>query len=180
MADDATPSARGATSISITALDGIVNVNSLFTLASFAGLAWNPSDGSTTLASSDCAAGDRAESDLVTFHVLAFGCFLFSSLVALCLKQAIRTVRHHNHAHGHVSSTCINRFGLRAGILVCSAGTVVACIFLMLALINVVQVRLGTISCSGAALGAVLPLVIFVPAGLFIYTGIVLYAFART
>jgi hypothetical protein len=167
------PSNGGGTSINITALDGIVNVNSLFTLAAFVGLAWNPSDGSATLSSPECAAGDHAESDLVTFHVLAFGCFLFSSLIALCLKQAIRIVRSHGSAR-------INRFGLRAGILVCATGSVFACIFLMLALINVVQVRLGRISCGGAALGAVLPLVIFVPAGLFIYAGIVIYAFTHT
>ncbi|KAF3330747.1 hypothetical protein FCM35_KLT04101 [Carex littledalei] len=166
----------GGTSISITALDGIVNVNSLFTLAAFAGLAWTPSDGATTLSSPECAAGDRVESDLVFFHVLAFACFLFSSLVALCLKQAIRTVSR----HGHASSVRINRLGLRGGILACATGSVFACLFLMLALINVVQVRLGRISCGGAALGAVLPLVILVPSGLLIYAGIVLYTFSHT
>jgi hypothetical protein len=66
-----------------------VNVNSLFTLAAFIGLAWRPSSDGPALADGlgePCAAGGRAESDLVSFHVLAFACFLFSSLVALCLK----------------------------------------------------------------------------------------------
>jgi hypothetical protein len=80
MADGA--SNGGGTSISITVLDGIMNVNSLFTLAPSVGLTWNHSDGASTLSSPECAAGDHAESDLVTFHVLAFGRFLFSSLVA--------------------------------------------------------------------------------------------------
>ncbi|CAD6226229.1 unnamed protein product [Miscanthus lutarioriparius] len=90
--DVATGGGRG-TSIHIMALDGIVNVNSLFTLAAFLGLAWRPSsdgpglaDGADPRTGNPCAAGDRAESDLVSFHVLAFACFLFSSLVALCLK----------------------------------------------------------------------------------------------
>lgn len=83
------------TSIQVTALDGIVNVNSLFTLAAFLGLAWRPSSDGPGLADGAdhlgaCAAGDRIESDLVSFHVLAFACFLFSSLVALCLKQIDR------------------------------------------------------------------------------------------
>lgn len=61
------------TSIHITALDGIVNVNSLFTLAAFLGLAWRPSSDGPGLADgadrtgNPCAAGDRAESDLVPF-----------------------------------------------------------------------------------------------------------------
>ncbi|KAJ4766433.1 maternal effect embryo arrest protein [Rhynchospora pubera] len=166
----------GGTSISITALDGIVNVNSLFTLASFLGLAWTPSNGSTALSDPECAAGDRAESDLVSFHVLAFACFLFSSLVALCLKQAIRTVPR----PGRASIARINRLALRGGIIACATSSVFACFFLMLALVNLVQVRLGRISCSGAALRAAVPLVTLVPAGLFIYAAIVLYTFAHT
>ncbi|KAJ3677678.1 hypothetical protein LUZ60_003402 [Juncus effusus] len=167
----------GGTTIHITALDGIVNVNSLFTLAAFVGLAWNPYDGSSTLSSPSCAAGVRAESDLVTFHVLAFACFLFSSLIALCLKQAIRTV--HRPARG-TRAARINGAALRAGILVCASGSVFAFGFLMLALVNVVQVRLGRIGCDGAgSLGAIVPLVTLVPAGLVIYAGTVIYAFLR-
>nr|CAD1817674.1 unnamed protein product [Ananas comosus var. bracteatus] len=83
----------GGTSIHITALDGVVNVNSLFTLAAFVGLAWNPSAGATPGAAPCDVDFGKLETDLVSFHVLAFACFLFSSLVALCLKQAIRA--HH-------------------------------------------------------------------------------------
>jgi len=145
------------TSVHVTALDGVVNVNSLFTLAAFVGLAWRPSaDGPGLAAGADragspCAAGDRAESDLVSFHVLAFACFLFSSLVALCLKQLVRTFpTHHRHGTASASSSSvlgrtarINRAALRVGILASAVGSVAGCGFLMMALVNVMQVKLG-------------------------------------
>ncbi|KAF8731803.1 hypothetical protein HU200_015741 [Digitaria exilis] len=189
----------GGTSIHVTALDGIVNVNSLFTLAAFVGLAWRPSSDGPGLADgadrtgNPCAAGDRAESDLVSFHVLAFACFLFSSLVALCLKQLVRTYPP-RYRHGTPSSSAaaggavvgrtarINRAALRVGILASAVGSVAGCGFLMLALVNVVQVKLGRLGCGdggSAAWAAVVPLVTLVPAAMLIYIGIVFYAFTR-
>ncbi|KAL6897398.1 hypothetical protein ACP4OV_007094 [Aristida adscensionis] len=190
-------SGGGGTSIQVTALDGIVNVNSLFTLAAFLGLAWRPSSDGPGLADgadhtgNPCAAGDRAESDLVSFHVLAFACFLFSSLVALCLKQLVRTYYHPRHRAGAASSSAgagagrtarINRAALRVGILASAVGSVGGCGFLMMALVNVVQVKLGRLGCGAggsAAWAAVVPLVTLVPAAMLIYIGIVFYAFTR-
>ncbi|WOL14972.1 hypothetical protein Cni_G23753 [Canna indica] len=164
---------NGGTSIHITALDGIVNVNSLFTFAVFVGLAWNPySD--VGLPDADCAAGNRVEEDLVFFHVLAFASFLFSSLVALCLKQAIRLV----HPHGRLAVR-VNKALLRGGILACAVGSMLGCGFLTLALVNVVQIKLGRLECSGTAVGAIVPIVTLIPAAMLIYSGIVFYAFTR-
>lgn len=186
------------TSIHITALDGIVNVNSLFTLAAFLGLAWRPSSDGPGLADgadrtgNPCAAGDRAESDLVSFHVLAFACFLFSSLVALCLKQLVRTypAPHRRRAASASASASaaggrtarINRAALRVGILASAVGSVAGCGFLMMALVNVVQVKLGRLGCGAggaAAWAAVVPLVTLVPSAMLIYIGTVFYAFTR-
>ncbi|TVU39923.1 hypothetical protein EJB05_13367, partial [Eragrostis curvula] len=189
----------GGTSIHVTALDGIVNVNSLFTLAAFIGLAWRPSSDGPGLADgadrtgNPCAAGDRAESDLVSFHVLAFACFLFSSLVALCLKQLVRTYPPHHRRGGGAGSSAsavvvvgrtarINRAALRVGIIASAVGSVAGCGFLMMALVNVVQVKLGRLGCGdggSAAWAAVVPLVTLVPAAMLIYIGIVFYAFTR-
>ncbi|GJN09851.1 hypothetical protein PR202_ga27896 [Eleusine coracana subsp. coracana] len=131
-----------------------------------------------------CAAGDRAESDLVSFHVLAFACFLFSSLVALCLKQLVRTYPHRirgSSAAGVVGRTArINRAALRVGILASAVGSVAGCGFLMMGLVNVVQVKLGRLGCGdggSAAWAAVVPLVTLVPAAMLIYIGVVFYAF---
>ncbi|KAL1535570.1 hypothetical protein AAHA92_28333 [Salvia divinorum] len=179
-----------ATSIHISALDGIVNVNSLFTLAVFIGLAWNPTDPSNSLIDpAGCSASPKIAEDLVAFHVYSFSCFLFSSLVALGLKQATRLVRHHHHGgedrHFWAFDLArVNKTALRVGYVVSAVGSVTGSVFLMLALVNVVQIKLGVLGCgdgggSTHAYAAVVPLVTFVPAGLLIYVCFVFYAFTR-
>ena len=50
----------------------------------------------------------------------------------------------------------------------------------MMALINVAQIKLGSLSCgSSHTFAAVVPLVILVPSALLIYIAFVLYAFTR-
>ncbi|CAI0411107.1 unnamed protein product [Linum tenue] len=162
------------TSIQITALDGIVNVNSLFTFAVFVGLAWNPTSPSDTLITDPaCTAGRGVGEALISFHVYSFSCFLFSSLVALALKQAIRISRAEFLGQ-------VNKNLLRIGMLISGIGSAFGCVFLMLALVNVVQLKLGTLSCgSSHTYAAVVPLVIFVPVAILIYSSLVLYAFTR-
>ncbi|KAG1370986.1 hypothetical protein COCNU_16G000800 [Cocos nucifera] len=157
-------------------MDGIINVNSLFTLALFVGLAWNPSDPCDgSFAPGECAAGNRVEEDLVSFHVFAFASFLFSSLVALCLRQAIRLI-----PPGGSRDARVNRALLRAGILASTVGSVFGCGFLMLALVDVVQVKLGRLGCGGSdSARAIAPLVTLVPAAVLIYAAIVFYTFTR-
>ncbi|XP_057475229.1 uncharacterized protein LOC130763342 [Actinidia eriantha] len=182
-----TPTRLG-TSIHITALDGIVNVNSLFTLAVFVGLAWNPTDPDNRLVDDlNCAASAKVAEDVVSFHVYSFSSFLFSSLVALGLKQAIRIAKsgHYPPRSFHLRDlrfdlAHINKSALRVGYLVSAAGSVCGCVFLMLALVNVVQVKLGIMECgSWHSYGAVVPLVILVPSALLIYVCVVVYAFTR-
>ncbi|KAJ7967737.1 maternal effect embryo arrest 60 [Quillaja saponaria] len=170
-----------ATSIHITALDGIVNVNSLFTLAVFIGLAWNPTDPNNSLnPDPTCNPSSSVTEDLVTFHVYSFSSFLFSSLIALGLKQAIRLSRNSSFHHPFEFLVHVNKSALRVGMLVSGVGSVSGCGFLMLALVNVVQIKLGTLSCgSSHSLAAVVPLVILVPIALLIYISVVLYAFTR-
>ncbi|KAM7494845.1 hypothetical protein LguiB_029454 [Lonicera macranthoides] len=173
------------TSIHITALDGIVNVNSLFTLAVFLGLAWNPTDPNNSLIGdqTDCAAGPKVAEDLIAFHVYSFSSFLFSSLVALGLKQAIRIANNASHVHRNIFTfdlAHINKTLLRVGYLVSAVGSVCGCGFLMMALVKVVEIKLGTLGCgSSHTYGAVVPLLILVPVALLIYVSFVLYAFTR-
>ncbi|KAF8396827.1 hypothetical protein HHK36_018461 [Tetracentron sinense] len=164
-----------STSIHITALDGIVNVNSLFTFAVFIGLAWNPNDPTNSLVDDpNCVAGSKIAEDLIAFHVYSFSSFLFSSLVALGLKQAIRIARSTDEVQSPMRAH-VNKTVLRVGILVSAVGSVCGCGFLMLALVNVVQIKLGTLACRSAySFGAIVPLVIFVPIALLIYVSIVL------
>ncbi|KAJ0044591.1 hypothetical protein Pint_06392 [Pistacia integerrima] len=169
------------TSIHITALDALVNVNSLFTLAVFVGLAWNPRDPSSTLITDlTCRPGPNFAENMISFHVYAFSSFLFSSIIALSLKQAIRRF---NQSHFDSDFEAqVNKGLLRVGMLVSGIGSVAGCICLMIALVNLVQIKLGTLSCangSGHGFAAIVPLVILVPCALLIYVSVVLYAFLQ-
>lgn len=74
----------------------------------------------------------------------------------------------------------VNKSLIRVGMLVSGIGSVCGCVFLMLALVNVVQLKLGSLGCGdGHSYAAVVPLVILVPIALLIYVSIVLYAFTR-
>ncbi|CAJ2643940.1 uncharacterized protein LOC123899696 [Trifolium pratense] len=168
------------TSVHITALDAITNVNSLFTLGVFIGLSFNPNDPSNNLNTNpSCTPTKAIAENLVAFHVYSFSSFLFSSLIALALKQAIRLSRTSTTV-AHTAVAHINRSTLRVGMLVSGIGSVSGCAFLMLALVNVVQIKLGTLACgSQHAFAAVVPLFIFVPIALLVYVTVVLYAFTR-
>lgn len=176
------------TPIHIMALDGIVTVNSLFTLALFLGIVnADPTDPTYTLVSSNntttssCLAPSYLAEDLIVFHVYSFSSFLFSSLIASALKQAIKTTAKDGGDEGdagdlmvvHVHTTV-----LRLGILGCAVGSVFGCLFLMLALVNLVQIKLGILAChSFYTLAACIPLLVLVPLALVLYICIVLHAF---
>nr|CAN71704.1 hypothetical protein VITISV_011267 [Vitis vinifera] len=165
-----------STSIHIMALDGIVNVNSLFTFAVFLGLAWYPiTDPAITLtgvAEPACVADTTMGEDLVAFHVYSFSSFLFSSLVAFALKQAIWIGQGGGKVRSVPMTIHVNTAALRAGILVSAAGSVFGCVFLMLALVDLVQIKLGTLACrSFHSLAAIVPLVILVPFALVVFVG---------
>ncbi|KAF5733848.1 hypothetical protein HS088_TW16G00289 [Tripterygium wilfordii] len=170
------------TSIHITALDAIVNVNSLFTVAVFIGLAWtgNPTDPNNTLVVDPaCSATPKIAEDLISFHVYSFSSFLFSSLIALALKQALRITRNPEF-HPSELFARVNKRLFRVGMLVSGAGSAFGCGFLMMALVDMVQIKLGTLACgSGHSFAAVVPLVILVPIALLSYVCVVLYAFTR-
>lgn len=167
------------------ALDSVVNVNSLFTLALFLGLSWYPtSDPQTNLigADSDCAAGSDVAEGLIAFHVYSFSSFLFSSLIALALKQAIKISESGGGGGGgegfHLGH--VNQAALRLGMLVSGLGSVFGCGFLTMALVDLVQIKLGTLACGSVyTFAAVVPLVILVPLALFVYVTLVLHAFTR-
>ncbi|XP_058197663.1 uncharacterized protein LOC131313392 [Rhododendron vialii] len=168
------------TSIHAMALDGIVNVNSLFTVATFLGLALNPANLTSTLldptkSSSSCAPTTSVAEHLVTFHVYSFSSFLFSSLIASALKQAVKAADNSDNPTAQVSLKA-----LRAGTLASAAGSASGCVFLMLALVDLIQIKLGVLSCwSWYTLAAIAPLVTLVPSALVAYICLVLHAFTR-
>ncbi|KAM1148720.1 hypothetical protein ACFX2B_029090 [Malus domestica] len=173
------------TRIHIMALDGIVNVNSLFSFAPFVGLTFYPTtDPADMLIGSNtaCAAGASSAEGLIAFHVYSFSSFLFSSLVALALKQAIKISKDIGEYNGDGSSVShshighVNRVALRVGTLVSAFGSVAGCGFLVMALVDLVQIKLGRLGCGSLyTLAAIGPLVTLVPLALVIYVFLVLF-----
>jgi cellulose synthase/poly-beta-1,6-N-acetylglucosamine synthase-like glycosyltransferase len=167
---------EGTTNIHVSALDGLINVNSLFTLAVFVGLTITTPGAATLVDDSACIAGEDIARNLLTFQVVSFSSFLFSSLVAQGLKQAILLIN--SKTLHDVFKAPINKHFLRFGMLLSAFGSVFGCIFLMLALMDVIQIKLGTLSCGSIwSIRAVVPLFMLVPTALIIYIYIVLYAF---
>ena len=82
-------STTSTTSVHVTALDGIVSANSLFTVAVFVGISFDQPSDLTLTDRTECSAGRDVERDLVVFEVISFAFFLFSSLVAQGMKLAI-------------------------------------------------------------------------------------------
>ncbi|KAJ8748178.1 hypothetical protein K2173_000586 [Erythroxylum novogranatense] len=169
-------SSSSTTSVHVTALDGLVNVNSLFTIAVFVGLSLTTPNQHSLENRSACDAGIDVVKKLLVFEVVSFSFFLFSSLVAQGLKLAInllnsKDVNEAFRAH-------INLRVLRLGMLGSAIGSVMGCIFLVLSMVNVIEIRLGLLSCgSKSAVHSVSALVLLVSSALIVYITTVIYAF---
>ncbi|KAK5819445.1 hypothetical protein PVK06_024446 [Gossypium arboreum] len=154
-------SSSSTTSVHVTALDGLVNVNSLFTIAVFVGLSLTTPGQHSLENRAPCDAGIDVAKKLLVFEVVSFSFFLFSSLVAQGLKLAINLLNSKDvdeaiRAH-------INLKVLRLGMMGSAVGSVMGCLFLMLSMVNVIEIRLGMLSCgSKSAVHSVTALVLLV------------------
>ncbi|XP_050365087.1 uncharacterized protein LOC126783626 [Argentina anserina] len=171
-----TSMSSSTTSVHVTALDGLVNVNSLFTIAVFVGLSLTVPGQKSLENRTACDAGIDVAKKLLVFEVVSFSFFLFSSLVAQGLKLAINLLNSKDvddafRAH-------INLKVLRFGMLGSAFGSVMGCLFLMLSMVNVIQIRLGMLSCgSKSAVHSVAALVVLVSSALLVYLTTAIYAF---
>ena len=164
------------TSVHVTALDGLVNVNSLFTIAVFVGLSLTTPHQRSLEDNTACDAGIDVARKLLVFEVVSFSFFLFSSLVAQGLKLAINLLNSKDVDEAFRAH--INLKVLRLGMMGSAVGSVMGCLFLMLSMVNVIEIQLGTLSCgSKSAVHAVAALVILVSSALLVYISTVVYAF---
>ncbi|CAI0426542.1 unnamed protein product [Linum tenue] len=170
-------SAAGATtSVHVTALDGLVNVNSLFTIAVFVGLSFTTPGQRSLENRTSCDAGIEEAKKLLVFEVVSFSFFLFSSLIAQGLKLAINLLNSKDVDEAFKAH--INLKVLRFGMMGSAIGSVMGCIFLVLSMVNVIEIRLGLLSCgSKSAIHAVAALVLLVSSALVCYISTAVYAF---
>ncbi|KAG2669743.1 hypothetical protein I3760_14G047700 [Carya illinoinensis] len=173
-----TSAADTTTSVHVTALDGIVNVNSLFTIAVFVGLSLTTPGQRSLENNTACDAGIDIARKLLVFEVVSFSFFLFSSLVAQGLKLAVNLLNSKDVDEAFRAH--INLKVLRLGMMGSAVGSVMGCLFLMLSMINVIEIRLGLLSCgSKSAIHAVAALLILVSSALFVYISTAIYAFMQ-
>lgn len=80
----------------------------------------------------------------MTFQVVSFSSFMFSSLVAQGLKQVIVIIN--RNIVKMIFKAQINNTFLRVGMLLSALGSICGSIFQMLALMDLIQIKLRTLS----------------------------------
>ncbi|OWM67670.1 uncharacterized protein LOC116213109 [Punica granatum] len=146
------------------ALDDLVNVNSLFTIAVFVGLTFS---GSLSLeVRSQCKVPNDVARSLLVYEVISFACYLLSSLVAKALKMHLST-----YLFSKIDQIKKPRSKYtRSAMLTLSAwGSIFGCIFLTMSMVHVVRIRLGRISCNHDSMSAAGGLIAIVSLALLIY-----------
>ncbi|KAH6556440.1 hypothetical protein KP509_1Z179000 [Ceratopteris richardii] len=169
--------AQAGTDVHIQALDMVINVNALFTAAVFIGIAYRStgSSGANDGASGGCRAGPDKERSVLVMEVVAFACYLFSSLVAQGIKLNFLLL--HSKKQEQQQQPASQARLLRLGMLASALGTVIGTLFLTLSLVSFVQLRLGLLNCTAWPWAATLPLVLMVSLGLLVFISSVLYSF---
>ncbi|KAL0435217.1 UNVERIFIED_CONTAM: hypothetical protein Sradi_0229600 [Sesamum radiatum] len=164
---------RVKTSIHVTALDGIVNVNSLFTMAIFIGFSLTVPEAATAAARTECTTSRETVRRLIVFEVVSFSFFLFSSLIAQSLKLAINLINNMDPNDPHKAD--IDPDFLKYGLFGSAIGSVMGCLFLMLSIVDFIRVKLGSYSCGGKPVYALVTLLTFVGSALVVYVSTAIY-----
>ncbi|KAK8480875.1 hypothetical protein V6N13_128064 [Hibiscus sabdariffa] len=139
-------------------LDDLVNVNSLFTLAVFVGLSLARQGEHSLENRSECDADTNNAKRLVVNEVVSFACFLLSSLVAKALKIHVAVCQEEDFKNRRNQR-------LRLCMLLLSVwSSVFGCIFLTVSMVDVIQIKVGRLSCRSVhawrATGALIAIVI--------------------
>ncbi|WOG90441.1 hypothetical protein DCAR_0209685 [Daucus carota subsp. sativus] len=137
VSDEHKKAEKERTEAHIKTLDDLVSVNSLFTLAVFVGLS-QASPGAISLENrQECNAGPGVAKMLVLYEVVAFACFLLSSLVAKVIKLLLGL-------DSERFKLVQDRFDLKDFLLILTASASVSGIILLtLSVVNIVQIRIA-------------------------------------
>ncbi|KAJ3679804.1 hypothetical protein LUZ60_016082 [Juncus effusus] len=173
--DDSGTNEIGTTSIHVMALDEVVSANSLFTAAVFVGLSLTSPSQLQNNSLSSCNAGPDIVRNVIVFEVASFSCFLFSSLVAQGLKLGINLINSNDREEAFKAR--VNTSILKTGLIGSAIGSILGCVFLLLSMVYVIQIKLGLVSCGGeAAVRAVTSLVVLVGSSLVLYVWTIFYS----
>ncbi|CAK7349228.1 unnamed protein product [Dovyalis caffra] len=153
------------------ALDDLVNVNSLFTIAVFVGLSLAHRGEKSLENRTECDADPDVAKRLIVSEVIAFAFFLLSSLVAKTLKVHLNIYRQKDYKK-------IKFKIIRGGMLLLSAwGSILGCVFLTTSMVDVIQIKVGKLSCGSVyAFRAAGSLIAIVLLALSIYVPFMMHA----
>ncbi|KAJ9176689.1 hypothetical protein P3X46_011974 [Hevea brasiliensis] len=153
--------------VRLSALDDFVSVNS-FTIAIFLGLSFASPNQQSLDNRPECAPGVKMEKRLVVYEVVSFACFLFSSLVAKSLKLYLSVHNTENDLDILNYRVIKPRRGFMSLLSVLASA--VGVVFLTLSMVDVVQIKIGNMSCGiGETQAAVISLCTIVALALIIY-----------
>ncbi|KAI4370672.1 hypothetical protein MLD38_018996 [Melastoma candidum] len=144
-------------------LDDVVSLNALFTMAVFIGLSFAlPGQVLSLNEDMHCHPSIGIRKRLVFFEITSFSCFVFSGIMAKTVMMFIYI------KHGDGSSQ--RKKLILVPFYLSIYGTMLGCLFLLLAMVDVIQIKLGRISCgSQYSLGTVLVLTLTTIPALMVY-----------
>lgn len=131
-----------------------MNVNSLFTIAVFIGLSFASPNQQSLENRRECDADPVVAKTLVMYEVISFAFFLVSSLAAKSLKVLLNFYKIRDYIElvgipDKRSRDIILSHTWRHALFVVSAlASACGIIFLTLSMVNVIQIRLGKLSCG--------------------------------
>ncbi|KAI3427737.1 uncharacterized protein J3R85_009312 [Psidium guajava] len=141
-------------------LDDVVSLNSLFTIAVFIGLSFAQPGHVQSLEddpSCDSVATERKR--LVFYEIVSFSCFIFSGVLAKTVKIFLYTSEKQDaldrEEKGNVDPRNSEEEKQKAyrkgwsliGFYLSIYGTMLGCLLLLLAMVDIVQIKLGRLSC---------------------------------
>ena len=159
--------------IHLTALDSVVILNSLCAAFTFIGLSLTTMELQSIDGCLGCGPKIRS---LMLFEVISFAFFLASLLVAYGLKimiSLINAAELNKEFRNH-----FNRKSIRKVMLCAIFSSILGCLFLILSIVYILQIRLGISSCeSPFTVQGVVALVIIVTCGVIFHAAVTISVF---
>ncbi|KAI9165728.1 hypothetical protein LWI28_019461 [Acer negundo] len=140
--------------VHLKALDDLVNVNSLFTIAVFIGMSVASPNQHSLEIRQECDAGPLFSKRLILYEIVSFACFLLSSLSAKSLKVLInlkkikRKIKRIPKLDRFFKDVLLSEFWGRALLALSIVASFVGIVLLTMSMANVIQIKVGKLSCG--------------------------------
>ncbi|KAI4385745.1 hypothetical protein MLD38_003738 [Melastoma candidum] len=124
-------------------LSEIVSLNSWFTVAMFVGLSLaTPGQVRSLEEKAACDPDATLRKQLVFFEITSFSFFIFSAFIGKAANIIIYVYEMKGYSNPHRQLVAL------AGFYLAVYGTMIGCIFLVLSMVEVVQIKLGKLNCG--------------------------------